>query len=364
MVEKTGEQGTEKPERGPAEKGRTAKGSAAKGKTPKKGAVAKAKPEGGKKKSVPRKTAAKKKVSPKPGKTAKTKAAEKSKPSPPASREVRGEEGQLSGFDGTLLRTYSWEPEDFKAAFLVVHGFGEHAGRYGFFRDYFLPRGYAVYSMDNRGHGQSAGRRGHVKRYDDYIEDLRLRVFEVLRSVGLRKLFLVGHSNGGLIALRYALKYPDNLAGVVVSGPLLELAMPVPSWKSALGKVSAYIAPTLTMANELVPERLSRDEEVQRAYMTDPLVHHVVSSRWFVEMQKAARDARERAGDFQTPLLLLHGEDDELCGLSATRRFYHKVNRKDVRIETYEGFRHEIFNEIGKEKVFADIEEWIASLEP
>ncbi len=348
------------------------KPAAGKKKTAKKPSAKTGKPKStaGKPAKTTKKKTPKKKTAKADGKTAKTaktgktgksggKTAGKKKEKPVDPKDIVKSEGELAGMDGLKLKTYAWEPPDSKAVFLLVHGFGEHAGRYGFFYDYFLPRGFAVYTMDNRGHGESAGRRGHVSSYDDYVEDLRFRAIETFRAAGERKVFLVGHSNGGLIALRYALKYPDGLAGVIVSGPLLKLAIEAPRWKTALGIVTSVIAPTLTMANEIVPERLSRDEEVQKAYLADPLVHHVVSSRWFTEMNKACADALDRASTMTVPSLMLHGEADELCSIYGTRMFHHSLRSGDAEIRSYEGYRHEIFNEIGKEKVFADIENWV-----
>lgn len=247
---------------------------------------------------------------------------------------------------------------------LMVHGLGEHAGRHGNFFRHFVPKGYEVYAPDLRGHGLSEGRRGHIESFDDYLADL-----DCLRNMitatrpakcGLTGGdILVGHSMGGLIALRYALDHQDEFRAVMVTGPLLEIAVPVPAWKAAMGKMMSRLAPKLTMPNEIDPALLSRNPGVGEAYLRDPLVHNRVSARWFTETVNAMAHVHKNAGDFKLPVLIMHGSQDKLTNPDGSRRFYEACGSRDKTLKIYDGAYHELTNEINKNEILADMENWL-----
>jgi alpha-beta hydrolase superfamily lysophospholipase len=272
-------------------------------------------------------------------------------------------ENTLPTFDGCTgrLACRAWHPAGQPRGLLVLaHGYAEHIGRYAHVAESFTARGYAVYGYDMIGHGLSEGRRGHVARFADYVEDLRRFVAIAQNRDPERSTFIVGHSQGGLIALAYGETNPVGLSGMVISAPGLELAMPVPGWKLALSKVLSRIAPTFSMANGIPAEYLTRDHSIASAYaVTDPLIVKVASARWAAEFAQAQSDTLAGANRFRLPVLLMHGSADRLINPDSTRRFYAAAASEDKTLKIYDGFYHELFNELGKEQVFADMESWL-----
>lgn len=265
-------------------------------------------------------------------------------------------EGMIQAKDGTDL-FYQYRSSDHPAASVfIVHGLGEHSGRYGNVIN--ALQDYNLFLLDLRGHGKSAGKRGHVMRFDEYLDDVdALR--EKMKPFVRGKSFLLGHSMGGLIALKYAIDRPGGLSGVVASGPLLGVNVKVPKIKAAIGGFLSNIAPGLSMNNEIDTAKLSHDRAVVDAYNNDPLVHPKVSARWFVEMTNAMQETNANAGKLQLPCLIMHGSDDALTNPHVSRQFYEHAGSKDKTYILYQGFYHEIFNEVEKQKPLADLLEWL-----
>ena len=221
--------------------------------------------------------------------------------------------GTLISNDGVKIfhRQHPAEPE--RARMLIAHGLGEHSGRYGNVVERMLPKGVSVWVPDHRGHGRSGGRRGHVLNFGQYLSDLRL-VAELAgkdRPEGM-KLFLLGHSMGGLIAIFFAQRYPELVDGVIASSPALGMAIEIPRVKKTLGSMMSFIWPGLTMGNELDASKISHDPDVVSAYETDPLVHGRVSARFFTEFIAAMETVNERASAVKDPILLQVAGDDHL----------------------------------------------------
>ncbi len=258
-----------------------------------------------------------------------------------------------------------WRPDgDSRGGILVLHGFGEHSGRYETLGNYLAERGFLVVAPDHRGHGKSGGQRGHVLRFDQYLDDLDALVAHVRNvhsSVG--KWYVLGHSLGGLIAIRYAMRNQADYEGLIVSNPLLGLSMKVPLLKEIVGRVMSRVWPTLSLGNEINPAHLARDPEVGRAYMADPLVHHRVSTRWFTEMVRALEDTHVRAVQtLQLPVLFLLSTADKLTDRAASERLFNRLTTRRKTLKVYDGWYHEIFNEADKLSVFAEIVNWIEAL--
>jgi len=242
---------------------------------------------------------------------------------------------------------------------VVVHGFGEHSGRYGNVIEPLLKDGFGVHLMDTRGHGKSEGKRGHVLRYDEYIEDLDLFFDKLEREKGIRKAHLIGHSQGGLIVLKYAIMKPEALLTVSASGSLLRLKVKVPIYKEIPGKLFSKLIPGFSMPNGLLASDLSHDPAVVKAYEDDPLVHDLASARWFTEMVGASAWTLAHAPDLKVPALIMHGSDDRLTDHTGSEEFYKNAGARDKELKIYEGMFHEIFNEIGKEKPLGDLRDWL-----
>lgn len=271
-------------------------------------------------------------------------------------------QGFIRALDGVKLHWGGWGLDETPASHptaIIVHGYGEHLRRYDHVARWLQSGGYAVVAIDVRGHGQSEGQRGHVDRYDAYLVDVGAAFDLAARLRPQGKRLLLGHSNGGLISLRYALsesgRRPDAL---ILSGALLELAMKVPAWKERLGTMLSKTAGATSMANDIDASLLSHDPQVVQDYIDDPLVHTQVTPRYFTEMTAAREDAMLRAPTLTLPTLILHGASDSVVSPSGSRRLAEVVEGDVTHIE-YPGLYHEIFNEVERQKVFADMKAWL-----
>lgn len=269
------------------------------------------------------------------------------------------QEGTFSGYGGLALYHQCWQPEgNPRAVLAITHGHGEHSGRYGNVANWFVPRGYAIYAFDLRGHGRSAGARGYVERWDEFREDVAAFLALVREREPGRPLFLIGHSMGGLIALEYVLHYPQGLAGVIVSGPLLSRPGISPLLIT-LSKVLSRLAPRLALKTGLDVTALSRDPAVVAAYVNDPLVHSFGTARLGTELAGAVAWTQAHAADLALPCLIVHGGSDRICPPEGSRIFFENVVLTDKERQVYEGYYHEVFNDVGKEQVLAAVEAWV-----
>lgn len=270
--------------------------------------------------------------------------------------------GTFAGSDGVKIfyRHFPVEPE--KARLVIAHGLGEHSGRYGNVIERLLPKGISVWLPDHRGHGQSAGKRGHVLNFMQYLTDLK-SMLELARD-GMsaeRNCFLLGHSLGGLIAIYYAQRFPELIDGVVASSPALGMVIEVPAAKKIFGSLMSYLWPSLTLGNEVDAGKISHDPGVVSAYENDPLVHDRVSARFFTEMMAAMDTVDQQAASFNVPILMQAAGDDHLVNARAAGQFFEKLEIPDKTLHLYEGLYHEIYNELEaqREKVLTDLADWL-----
>jgi alpha-beta hydrolase superfamily lysophospholipase len=268
-------------------------------------------------------------------------------------------ESRFRGADGLELYMQSWRPDGRpKAVLAIVHGHGEHSGRYRNVFEYFAPRGYALHAYDLRGHGRSSGQRGSIHDWADYREDTRTFLGLVRAGEPGIPLFLFGHSLGGLIVLDYGLHTTDDLKGVVASGPVLGPPQ-IPAALLGLSKVLSRVWPRFSLNSGLDATAISRDPAVVKAYVEDPLVHSKGTARLGAEMLRTTEWVQAKAAEWRLPLLIVHGADDRLAPPAFSRQFFEKVAIADkTRIE-YPGGFHEPHNDLEKATVFADIERWI-----
>jgi alpha-beta hydrolase superfamily lysophospholipase len=264
----------------------------------------------------------------------------------------------FEGCGGLELYCRRWRSETKpKAVLSIVHGHGEHSGRYENVADWFVPRGYTVYAFDLRGHGHSQGTRGALDDFGEFREDVRA-FLGLVREAEQVPNFLVGHSLGGLIVLDYVLHDDSGLAGVVASGPVLSPPglSPFLLW---LSKVLDRVWPSLILESGLDTSALSRDAAVVEAYVNDPFVHSKGSARLANEMLRAVGWTQAHAAELCLPCLIVHGGEDRLCDPQASRLFCDNVAFADKQYIKYEGYFHEVYNDLGKEKVFADVQAWL-----
>lgn len=271
---------------------------------------------------------------------------------------VTREESTLTGHGGLKLFARSWLPEgDIRDVVVIAHGYGEHGDRYANVVERLVPAGYAVHAIDHRGHGRSGGRRALVDRMDRVIEDLHGFIEQVRARHGGGKVKLLGHSMGGSIALGHALRYPQDLSGLILSGPAVGGFVPL-GQRLVLRLLSA-LAPNLgTLA--LPASAVSRDAAVVSAYERDPLVYHgKVPARTAGEMVAAAASYPARAGEMKLPVLIQHGAQDKLIPLAPNRAIYAALGSTDKTVKIYEGLYHEIYNEPEHGAVIDDLVAWL-----
>ena len=274
---------------------------------------------------------------------------------------MRYKTGEFAG-GGLQLVWQSWSPTGPATAVLaVVHGFGEHGGRYAFLVDDMVPRGYAVFTFDLRGFGRSPGRRGHVDRFNDYVTDTGAFLTEVRRQCPGTPVILLGHSMGGLVVAAFAERNEAGLAGVVLSSPFLGGPLSVPAFKRKAAWLLSRVTPTYRMDNELHTDQISHDPAVLAAAAADPLNHLQTTARLVAEIPKTQAAVLAAAGQLRSPLLLLYAGRDSLVDPRASETFFGRAASVDKAKHCYADYYHEIFNEVGRASVFEDLAAWLAT---
>jgi len=273
---------------------------------------------------------------------------------------MRHREDRFTTPDGSDIYTQAWLPDSKPQAIIViVHGLGEHSGRYGNYVDYFVPRGYALYGFDTRGHGRSSGARGYAECFDRFVDDLDRRVAQSRSDWPGTPLFVLAHSLGSLMGLSYARQYPDRLKGLIVTGTALQDALELPTWKRSLATVLSRVTPALKMNNRVALSGLSHDPAVGAAFEADPLTHPWATPRLATEAEVVRAQIRQGATTWRVPTLMLHGGADPICLPEGAQQFAAQTPPGVVEYRSYPGLYHEIHNEPEKEQVFRDIETWL-----
>jgi len=274
---------------------------------------------------------------------------------------IQHDEGYFSARDGLRLFWQSDVPVDAKAHVAVIHGYGDHGGRYRQLVAQLAADGFACHALDYRGHGRADGRRGYVDRFEDYLADVGLFVDRCKAQAAGKKLFLFAHSLGGLISIHHLKFHADGLAGAVLSGPYLELALQAPAFKVLAAKVANKVVPWVPIPTEIKTTQLTRDAAMIAEAEKDPLYLHIVTPRFFLESSAAQPAARAAGPDIRLPLLLVCGAEDPIASTSAMRTFFEGVASADKAFKAYPGMLHEPWNEQGREEVYRDISLWISA---
>jgi acylglycerol lipase len=267
-------------------------------------------------------------------------------------------EGSIRSADGTRLAYRAWPHAGASITFAVVHGLGEHSGRYQRLAGGMARHGMATYAVDLRGHGKSDGQRGHLDSWSQWVEDAAAFVAHV-EAEARGEVVPLGHSFGGVVMLSTVLARKLSRAKrFVLSSPALKLRAKVPAWKVQLAGVTAKLAPRLALDNEVDPATVSRLPEVVEAYRTDPLVHSKISSRMYAEWGRAAAENLARAGEIRIPFLILAGAADSLIDPAGSEEL-HRRTAGVSELRLLEGRYHEPFNDLGSDEVFGLIAEWL-----
>ncbi|MFT3792254.1 MAG: alpha/beta hydrolase [Rudaea sp.] len=273
---------------------------------------------------------------------------------------MKNEESELAGSGGIRLFSRSWRADDSRASVVIVHGVGEHSGRYAHVARRLVAAGCSVHAIDLRGHGRSQGRRAVVDRFANAVEDIDRLVERVRAESPGRPLYMLGHSMGGALSLNYALEHGDKLSGLALSAPAVALDG-APWIVRQSSKLLSLVAPNLG-AVAVNAQWISRDRDVVSDYVADPLNWHGrLPVRTVGELVTSAERLPKRLASLDLPILLMHGTDDRLAGISGSRMVHAGVSSTDKKLLEYKGLYHEIFNElpVDRKRVLDDLVVWI-----
>ena len=255
-----------------------------------------------------------------------------------------------------LMGTHYLNPTA-KAQIIIIHGFGEHQGRYIHVAQEFLNDGLTVYTMDLSGHGLSQGTRGDIKSIDHYLDDLQLLISYSLKENSQLPLYLMGHSMGGLVCATYVLRRPTKqLHGLILSSPWFQLALKPNPLKLLMAKLLVKLRINIAQNANLDVNHLSSDLKVGKAYVEDELVHGKLTPRGFFEIYESGLWCLEQASNLELDCLVSHGSDDRIIAIEASREFAHKSGAEFI---AFEGAMHEPHNEFDRGKFLKVYGEWI-----
>ena len=268
-------------------------------------------------------------------------------------------EFELQATDGTALFVRDWpvpSSQVQRSGIVIMHGLGEHCGRYAHVARFFNAMGLTVRTYDHRGHGKSGGARGDVPDHEAMLRDARLIINDFSKQFDVPPL-LLGHSMGGLFAARFATAGLAPLRGLILSSPALAIRMS--GAQGALLKMISLLMPGCGIPNGLNTRYLSHDAEVIQAYENDALVHSKVSARLLNSMLEAMTYSHDHAPRLTIPVLMLVAEEDHLVDPAGSKRFSARLAPAVSTAIYYENFYHEIFNELEATRVFDDLRTWL-----
>ena len=266
--------------------------------------------------------------------------------------------------NGAALFAREWRPErDVRGVVCLVHGLGEHSGRYAHLALALTQAGYVLMTYDQRGHGKSLGQRGHTPSYERLLDDIDDFRQECLRRFPNSPLFLYGHSLGGNLVLNDCLRRQPEFKGVIATSPWLRLTVEPTALAKLLAFVLNKVWPTFSLSNGLDVHALSHDTCMVDSYKLDPLVHDRISVRMFTTVERAGLWAVENAAQFKLPLLLMHGGADRITSVDASANFAAQLEQ-GCTWKIWPGLFHELHNEPEKTEIIAYLINWLDSLTP
>jgi alpha-beta hydrolase superfamily lysophospholipase len=267
----------------------------------------------------------------------------------------------LTAIDGMKLNGYEWDCPNPKAVICLVHGLGEHQGRYAHFATFLNENNIALHTTDLRGHGISEGKRGHTPSFEHLLKDVEELLMHTRSEFNNTPIFLMGHSLGGNIVANYVLKENVNeLAGAIISSPWLKLTEEPSSFQKNLAAWVSKLLPSLTQPNGLNSNDLTHDMAVNQAYQDDPLNHNKISTKLFVESYDQGLWAIENSHLNKLPLYLYHGAEDKITAPFGSKEYADNAG-KDVSYKLWEGVKHEPHNDVKKEEVMQSVLDWALS---
>jgi acylglycerol lipase len=270
-------------------------------------------------------------------------------------------EERLTGVRGRRIFWQAWLPEtEPRALVLVAHGASEHSDRYAHVARRLVDEGFAVYAIEHRGHGRSDGPRALIDRLDHAVADLDQLVRLASERHPEAQVFLLGHSMGGAIAVRYAVLHGDRLSGLILSGPLAALEA-APAAQRVAARVLSALTPRLPVV-AIDASLVSRDPAVVQAYVEDPLVHHgKLPARTVAELAAAIDAFPDEVAKITVPTLIMYGTADGLCPPAGSVMLNERIGASDKTLKAYEGLQHEILNEPEQHQVIDDLSAWLGA---
>ena len=241
----------------------------------------------------------------------------------------------------------------------VMHGLGEHSGRYEGLALAMAAEGIGVHAVDWRGHGRAEGRRGHVMSWTELLQDAQAFVELVATRAPGAEVIPLGHSVGGAILASAVVRGAIRPARFALSSPALRIKARVPGWKVGLGRLASRAMPALALDNELDLDGLSRDAAVAPAYRDDPLTHSKISARLYTEWLAANAESLQRAPEVLIPFLATHGSADPIIDPAGTEEFFIRAGAPGKVLKVYADYLHEPYNDSGRDAVFADLAAWV-----
>ena len=274
---------------------------------------------------------------------------------------MKNQSDKITTKDGKSIYWEAWLPDGKpKAVVHVIHGFAEHINRYGSIVNDLVPAGYAVCGNDHRGHGKSDGKRGHVSSFQVFIDDEKEFCRQVIKAkfAGI-PYFVLGHSMGSIIAMNYVEQVVDDIRGLVLSGTGSQTGKDIPKLLLTVTSILSRILPSIHIKSPLPPDFISRDKDVVKAYIDDPLVYNVITPRLAHELNSYVVIAAQNSSKIKIPVLIQIGSKD--TAFSGQKELFEMIGAKDRTFKLYEGLKHEVYNElpIDRIKVLNDLRSWL-----
>lgn len=272
---------------------------------------------------------------------------------------MKHQEFTITAADKQELFAQCWAPDHQpKGLVCLVHGFGEHSGRYAHVAQAMVEADYAIIAFDQRGHGRTAGKRGFTPSYNLSLHDIDKLINTAKKQFPDLPTFLYGHSMGGGMVLNYTLRYKPDLQGVISASPWLRLTAPPPAAVTRAARLIGSVWKGFTITGKHEKGILSRDPAVDKAHLADPLTHSTISAALFFGANDGGAWVLSQAGNFPLPLLLMHGDADKLTSFAASQEFAANAPAATT-FKAWPGYYHETHNDIGKEAVIATMIEWM-----
>jgi acylglycerol lipase len=261
---------------------------------------------------------------------------------------------------GITIASYEAIPrEAARAGILLVHGYAEHTGRYRHVIKELTDMGLAVFAIDHQGHGKSGGVRCYISDFEYFVDDLSYYFDKIREETDLKKWFVLGHSMGGAIALKLALRRQSDLMGMILTGPMIGLATRIPKVIQDMAKYVAAVASTVPVV-KLESEAISRDPDVVRNYLNDPLVYTGrVRAKMAVHFSKINSEMPDLVRNIELPFWVGHGTLDRITSPEGSKMLYRLAQSNDKTLKLYDGLFHEVMNEPEKDMVLGEICFWV-----